>query len=785
MRKVVCCLALAIVTLIASAQIGSGQWKIHPYFVGGNLVNCIDASHHVYFLTNGTLFCYNKGDNVCKSLDATGDLNGGQVKQIYYDYGMGNLFITYDDCNIDIIKNDGKVVNVSAIKDVILSKEKVINDISFANGKAYVATSFGYIVIDESNFAVTEVRNYNYNVLSVSVVGEYKVMSLLNRFYYGRADKSFEILTLHDKVDQTWGNGNIIPIGDNKFFFLTASALYQVTMTATSDGKLTFEATQMPGDIPTAVQRTPSGFVASNYYNYYSGPYGMKLKNFLDYYYTCDENGDNVTKHDGAGLYSSHEPGNWWVLSTDELYHIVGGVKGEAVQPNGISISARTYWSTYDPYQQRVLLCRSSENAVMVHYDATDVTQVNSYDGSQWRDITPSFNDTYGGNFWIEVSPNEPNTYFFCFRKTGGVAKVQNDAIVARYDMTNSPVNERLVAIRFDSKGNLWMAQPRDPNIDVVAISAENQKNNQVTPSIFVTNDLGHACYSGAKGGSKRICFDIGAGDTKVYSSGDYNAPLVVWNNNDDLSLKQYKVFTTFNDQNNKQFSTYGWLCAKADNDGRMWLGTVSGIITFDPTQAFDDDFRITRHKVVKDEGKAVNEILLEGIQVNYIDVDQFNRKWVGTNTNGVYLVSADGSEIIKHFTTSNSPLPTDQIYSLTYNPNTNSVIIVTPNGVLEYINDVTPAASDYSNVYAYPNPVQSTFTGYVTIKGLMENSKVVITDANGKTVATLNSTGGIAMWDACDTNGVPVKTGVYKVYAAQQHTNTTGKPLTKIAVIK
>ena len=132
-----------------------------------------------------------------------------------------------------------------------------------------------------------------------------------------------------------------------------------------------------------------------------------------------------------------------------------------------------------------------------------------------------------------------------------------------------------------------------------------------------------------------------------------------------------------------------------------------------------------------------------------------------------------------------NSPLPSDQVYSVCYNAGTNSVLVVTPKGVVEYYCDITPSQSDYSNVYAYPNPVQDTFTGYVTIQGLMDNSNVVITNARGNVVASTKSTGGTAYWDVCNTDGTPVKTGVYNVYASQGTPDTTGKPLTKIAVIK
>ena len=784
MRKTFFVLALSLVTLITSAQIGVGQWKIHPYFIGGDVTNCVDAGHHVYYLSKGSLFCYDKSKHSNLPIDATNVLNDENINQIYYDYIVGDLFITYDNCNIDIIKSDGSLVNVSAIKDVVLSKAKVINDISFGKGRAYVATSFGYIVIDETNFSVSEVRNYDLNVSSVSVVGNYKIMCLGGKFYYCGADEQVEQARWHEQADNPVGNGSIVPINNTNFFLLTSTALYRVSMSADGEGKLTFTTTKMPDEIPSTVQRTPSGFVASNYYYTVDGNYGEKIKVFRDYYYTFDADGGNPTKHSGEGAYSSHESGNWWALEPAGLVHIVGGVKDDPREPNGISIKKRAYWTTYDPYQQRVLLCRTSENNVLDQWDGSTVTEINSYDGTQWRNITPQFDDTYGGNTWIVVSPNEPDTYFFCHRKIGGVKKVQNNTIVANYNTSNAPVGDRMMSIRFDSQGNLWMVQTSNPNADAVVISAQNQQLNEVNASHFVTNNLGGKCYAGTSG-SKRTSFDIGAGDTKVFSLGNYNDPLIIWNNNDDLSVKQYKIFNSFNDQDNKPFSTYGWTYIKADNERRIWVGTVSGIISFDPQEAFNTDFRITRNKVTINEGAQVNEVLLEGTQVNCIDVDEFNRKWIGTNTNGVFLVSADGSEIIKHFDNTNSPLPTDQIYSVCCNRATNSVVIVTANGVVEYFNDMTPSEADYNNVYAYPNPVQSTFTGYVTIKGLMENSNVVITDAAGNTVATTTSIGGVAIWDVCNEQGVPVKTGTYKVYASQGQITGREKPVTKIAVIR
>ena len=64
--------------------------------------------------------------------------------------------IAYKDANIDVYMPSGEVINVPAIKDVVLHKVKTINDITFAPGKVYVATSFGYLVLDDTTFDVNE-----------------------------------------------------------------------------------------------------------------------------------------------------------------------------------------------------------------------------------------------------------------------------------------------------------------------------------------------------------------------------------------------------------------------------------------------------------------------------------------------------------------------------------------------------------------------------------------------------------------------------------------------------
>ena len=759
--------------LLASAQLGAGQWKIHPYFVGGNAKNCVDAGDKVYYLVSGSLYCFDKESESNDVLDANNVLNDVSINQIYYNYNKQYLVVAYSDCNIDILLSSGEVVNISAIKDVVMHKAKTINDVTFCNGKMYVATSFGYIVLDEENFDVKEVRNYEVSVASVAEVGEYKIMSLGNKFYYCFANEQVETARLHSKVDNAKGDGQILPINDTKFFLSCKATFQIVTIGHGTDSlgvdTLNFTFKQVVSAKPVTVQPYSGGFVAS-----------FPAKN---YYYTILPDGSTTTKVTGSEIMTSQEEGNWWALGANGLSHIVNGVRGDYVKPSAISIGANAYYSTYDPYQQRVLLSRTTDNFVLEGANSGAVTQINSYDGTQWTNITPTGAPNNQGNKEIVISPNEPNTYYYCCRTTSGVCKVQNNAVVARYDATNSPYATRCVALKFDSMGNLWMPQSRSANnIDAFAITPENQLLTAVDSSKFVINNMGGACYSS---GFKRFAFDIGAGDTKVYSAGDYNSPVVIWKNNEDLSLNQYKVFNSFNDQDNKNFAPWGWIYIKSDNEGMIWFATVSGVVSLNPLEAFNADVRVNRPVYTRYEGLETMGVLCEGLQVNCIDVDANNNKWIATNASGVYYVSPDGSEVYKHFDTSNSPLPSDQIYSVCCNRATNSALIVTPNGVVEYYCDVTPAADDYSDVYAFPNPVEPDFTGLITIKGLMANSNVVITDGDGNVVKTMVSDGGIALWDGCDDSGVRMDTGLYKVYASQGETSTEGEPMTKIAIIK
>jgi ligand-binding sensor domain-containing protein len=145
--------------------------------------------------------------------------------------------------------------------------------------------------------------------------------------------------------------------------------------------------------------------------------------------------------------------------------------------------------------------------------------------------------------------------------------------------------------------------------------------------------------------------------------------------------------------------------------------------------------------------------------------VDGGNRKWIGTENGGVFLLSADGKEELFHFTTFNSPLPSDVILDIEIDGETGEVYFGTDRGLISFRYTATDGKENYDELKIFPNPVREDFDGYISISGLKEQSEVKITDAYGGLVYRTASNGGTAVWDGKRFNGQKASTGVYFVF--------------------
>jgi hypothetical protein len=219
------------------------------------------------------------------------------------------------------------------------------------------------------------------------------------------------------------------------------------------------------------------------------------------------------------------------------------------------------------------------------------------------------------------------------------------------------------------------------------------------------------------------------------------------------------------------------------DKNGVIWVGTESGPLLLSNTEnAFDANYTCSRVKIPRNDGTDHADFLLDKERIRSIAIDGANRKWIGTEYSGVYLLSENGQETLKHFTTKNSPLLSDYIISITINPVTGEVFFGSTSGLVSYQSDAVESGETFNNVHAYPNPVRPDFRGTITITGLVRDTRVKITDINGNLIYETQSNGGFATWDGKNLYGERVATGIYLAICITE--DGSQNAITKIMVI-
>lgn len=777
------------------AQNAVGDWYKHSSFVGNEVLSVAESENWVYYLTGGTtrivpekqgdkivnvtvrvlegdLFRLDKDTDENESLSVINGLSDMSIKQIYYNNDKDYLFVVYSNSNIDIIQSDGTVVNMPEIKDAVMTMSKSINDVTFADGLVYLATDFGYVVIDDKKFVVKESHLYGKSLLSVGEVGNQLLLSTADGLYYGDADTYHEQLSSFTFTNSI--SGRIWPLNDNTFYRIT-SKVRLVTMTINEEGNTKFDSRdiiQKTKRETTVLQKTVGGYLIN------VPEYGMCYK--------TDENGEVVEEIETPGELCSAHPsgkGELWAAGAKGLHKLLD--QQNYYLPNALSFSS-PLWMTYNKGKDMLYVSTPTANAFFK--SITMQSEINTFDGIRWENVTPE-GAPKNGTYWIEFMPDDDNTYFIGGWTTG-LYKVTNDEIVMKYNADNSPLVKYSGAMHpitsIDRYGNLWVVQSlENPEHPVMVLPAAKAKLNQTTAADWILPDIEEA-YTRHTQQASFLSTRYGNYDIKIFTDGDFEMPILFWNSAGDPNLlhPERVSYNKLLDQDGQYFSWTNIICLAEDLNGTVWMGTSEGIVSFNPAKAFSSDFRVNHIKVPRNDGTGMADYLLDGIQINGIAVDGANRKWIATQNSGLFLVSADGTQIINKFNATNSPLASNTVYKVCCNPNSNSVYITTPEGLYEYFSDSSPAEPNYNNIYAYPNPVRPEYGGNVTITGMMDNSLIKIADASGNVIRQLKSTGGMATWDCCDQYGEYVKTGVYMVLCSQA--NGSGQAVvTKIAVIR
>ena len=135
---------VSVFSMKLSAQHAVGSWEVYSNY-GIDRADILDTKSRVYFCGGGSLFHYDKELDEMYSYNLSNGLSDVNVSAIYRNYDRDYIVTVYDNSNMDVVYDDGRIVNLSDIKDAQYVSDKTVNNISFDGDEMYVATGFGLV----------------------------------------------------------------------------------------------------------------------------------------------------------------------------------------------------------------------------------------------------------------------------------------------------------------------------------------------------------------------------------------------------------------------------------------------------------------------------------------------------------------------------------------------------------------------------------------------------------------------------------------------------------------
>lgn len=756
----------------------TGSWSMYGVFYEGSMQNIIDTERYLYYLSSGWLYAYDKENDENISYTELNDLSDTDISNIYYNYDNKYLLVVYANSNMDVIHEDGNVYNIPDLKNIVMSGSKKINSVDFRGDEAYVATDFGYVVVNMKNNSIKESFIYNKAITSIVALDKYIYICCdKSIFWSGIDDKHYQFSSfqLVENVLTQKALYELYKI-DKYSFFVKAGWVYRANLT---ENTYKLIVTNIQNQSCGPISRTKTGFIIPN----------------KTYYYLTDAQGINREKIslpaeiDGTYLSSYAGDGSFWNVDLNGVKQ----VKLENGQTTVLHDNFRPNMPTVDQHYlmdmkgNTLTTANSGENSLGVIKVDNYAVRLNSFKDGQWTNQLPQEYMTGSKKLYRSISlslePKDPSSIWLG-TWGNGLYNFKDGSLVKYLREGNSPFTKTSLVcdLKFDNAGNLWALQyDYELKHDQICVLPADKLGSD-NPSDWTRFDFGELAIGYF---SKMYVDDRYA----AFSSNVWTTNLHIVDHNGtptDTSDDRQTTISSYVDQDGRRFEIGYIYCMKKDLEGRIWIGTNTGIgIINDLGDAFDGQLVVNRVKVARNDGTNLADYLLDGLVVTCLDFDGANRKWVGTQTSGLYLVSADGSEILANYNAENSNITDNEIGNVVCDKNSNNIYVGTRKGLFVYASDAVWAAPDYSNVYAYPNPVRPEYTGPVTVTGLMDNSQVKIADAAGNVIYSGYSNGGMFIWNLTNMQGARVNTGVYYVLASQSSDGSKEGCVSKILVIR
>lgn len=748
------------------AQIPAGTWRDHlPY---NNCKKVVKIKDVIYCATAKNIFTYNITDQSINKLSRINGLSDMEISTMEYNSSKNILLIAYDDGNIDLLQNN-IVTNISDIFGTTMSGSKIAHNIFFRKNYAYISYDFGIIVLDLDK---NEIKD-TYKLGESGITYPIYALTADDTCFYAATEKGIFKAKVTDQllVNYThWSRFDNLPSPNSKYNKL---CIFNGMIIANLAGQSYYN------DITYCLKNDNWTRVGLNNFllvNEFDVCQNSLIVSASDRIYYLDENLQVVTlilnyefKDGNINAFSSilDESGNLWVADQNlGLVFKRDTSNFKYVYPNG-------------PLSSDVRNMIYNNGKIYASKGGTSASWGNEYNkgmlnifaDQKWTSIK---NDSALDYTSIAIDPTDI-TQFYVGSWNDGIFKYKDSTKVDQYNFNNSALQSaipgdqyvRIGGLSFDSNNNLWISNSSVGSPLVVKQNDGKWKSFQVGTYLNAPN-------------TGDILID---NSNQIWMILPRGVGLFVYNPKDDINDESDDTYLKFNPKNIFSDIISNIYCETKDLDGAIWIGTDKGPVVYsNPENVLNGETIGYQPRILRNDGTDIVDALLGEETINCIAVDGANRKWIGTNSGGLFLVSSDGTKQILNFNILNSPLFSNKIISIAIDNVSGEVFIGTDKGIISYRSNATLGGEDFDQVYVYPNPIREDYHGDITIAGLVQNTIVKITDISGNLVFETKSLGGQAIWNGLNKSGHKVSTGVYLVFCSNEDGSKSS--VTKMLVI-
>jgi hypothetical protein len=744
----------------------TGQWK--DYFSYASPSKVTVSSELAYCLASQGLFSVSLSDGTVEKISKVTGLSDVGISAIAYCKKQKILVIGYKNGNIDLYSKD-KIFNINDLKNKTGISAKEIYKIVIDGNSAYLCCAFGIVLLDVERQEIQD--SYQFGALGAAI----KVYDVCfnNGILYAATESGLYAATAGQAnlVDfNAWGRITSIPSYTSVFknvetFQNKVFAVYTDAASASDQMGYWTGSSWIPVAVPSTPVRSITGLTDSLLI--------MAGNNLLIYNSNLALQSTNTLSAPFEAVKDAKA--NLWVA--DSVQGLVSVSPSGSVNTYKANSPASNDVSRVAAYNGKVWIAagsKSSSNWGPV-YRAGEVYY---FDGTTWQD----FNKTSVPLFYyfsdicnVIINPSNTEQVFATGWTFGFLAQFDKGVLSQTWNDKNSTLKVRsgsgmsfskIFGMCFDSNNNLWITNSGLPNtVGDYPVSVKTSANKWYAfnyGSVIGANLTGDIIAT--SNNSKWVILPNGSGLFVFDEKSTFDT---------DADDQYTRVSVT--DSNGDLVSNDVYSIAE-DHDGTIWVGTNAGpVVYYNPGGVFTGtNFYASKIKIPRKDDPTLADYLLDDERVTSIIVDGANRKWLGTVSSGAFLMSADGTKQLFHFTSSNSPLPSNVINSMAIDNATGDVFFATDAGMVSYRGQATEGGEDFGKVYVYPNPVRENYQGDIVVTGLIENTQVRITDISGNLVYSCTSLGGQAIWNGRTFEGRKVNTGIYLVFCSSKDGSKT-----------